>query len=298
MYNSNIMMGRYAGVAIKEQAAQTEYNRAKLNESYEESKKIREARENFLNTVRESLVVESLNTVLESSLTDMKIDVDHKKFGKDLIQQFVREEGAINLINKFKTSSQLLAEMAIIIESSYKSIVEKVDSCANPTVDSYRVMPSESKEFFDKISGLPLDKVSKEIDKRVVSATEDFVKSNLEDKENMEKLASDVKEKIDNVKAKDEDTENAIKQEMANYYKTKVYSVENYKPRGVFETMVNISAKKLISDPTMLEAACGGKFDIDVAIKNATVSYTFLEMVNTMNIKKVDEAYLKSLLIQ
>lgn len=298
MYNSNIMMGRYTGVAIKEQAAQTEYNRAKLNESYETSKKIREVRENFLNTVRESLIVESLNTVLESSLTDMKLDIDHKKFGKDLIQQFVREEGAINLINKFKTSSQLLAEMAIIIESAYKTIEEKADSCTNPTVDSYRVMPSESKEFFNKISGLPLDKVSKEIDKRVVSATEDFVKSNLEDKENMEKLASDVKEKIDNVKAKDEDTENAIKQEMANYYKTKVYSVENYKPRGVFETMVNISAKKLISDPTMLEATCGGKFDINVAIKNATVSYTFLEMVNTMNIKKVDEAYLKSLLIQ
>lgn len=284
-YNPNSSHKTASSIAVKEQQYKSEYNRTKILEAANAGIERQKVRDKFSTQVKESLIVEALDNILESSLPE-DTTLARRKFGKSIVCDFVKEEGCEELLSRFKTSSEILAEIAYLVESCHKSIMEKADSSEN-----YAVMPSDSKKFYEKISDLPTDKVATEIGKRVVDATKDFVQSNLEEKEKMEKLATDIKDKID----KERNAE--VKQEIANMYKTAVYNTENYKTKGIFEFMVNIAANKTIENPELLEST-GSKFDINEVIKNTIVPYTFLEMVNTMNIKKVDEAYLKSLLIQ
>ena len=253
-YNSNrdsdYSIHTASSVSVREQAAKSEYNREKL---LSESRRLEEAKKEFDKFsigLREFLVVEALNSVLEASYME-GTSATLKKYGKSLINDFVQEEGCLNLLNKFKSSTEFLSNVASIVESSYSEIIEAVDP-TNP--DSFRVMDSSSKAFYDKISDLSVEKVSKEINKRVTDATNNFVKSNLEDKAKMEELAENIKEKIDSTKEKNQEDEDNIKQEFANMYRRQINSITNSKNRTILETMINHATKKVLKNESLLES--------------------------------------------
>ena len=298
-YNSNrdsdYSIHTASSVSVREQAAKSEYNREKL---LSESRRLEEAKKEFDKFsigLREFLVVEALNSVLEASYME-GTSATLKKYGKSLINDFVQEEGCLNLLNKFKSSTEFLSNVASIVESSYSEIIEAVDP-TNP--DSFRVMDSSSKAFYDKISDLSVEKVSKEINKRVTDATNNFVKSNLEDKAKMEELAENIKEKIDSTKEKNQEDEDNIKQEFANMYRRQINSITNSKNRTILETMINHATKKVLKNESLLESYQNesGKLDVNKIVESTAVSYTFLEMINTLNIKNINESLLKELIL-
>ena len=298
-YNSNrdsdYSIHTASSVSVREQAAKSEYNREKL---LSESRRLEEAKKEFDKFsigLREFLVVEALNSVLEASYME-GTSATLKKYGKSLINDFVQEEGCLNLLNKFKSSTEFLSNVASIVESSYSEIIEAVDP-TNP--DSFRVMDSSSKAFYDKISDLSVEKVSKEINKRVTDATNNFVKSNLEDKAKMEELAENIKEKSDSTKEKNQEDEDNIKQEFANMYRRQINSITNSKNRTILETMINHATKKVLKNESLLESYQNesGKLDVNKIVESTAVSYTFLEMINTLNIKNINESELKELIL-
>ena len=298
-YNSNrdsdYSIHTASSVSVREQAAKSEYNREKL---LSESRRLEEAKKEFDKFsigLREFLVVEALNSVLEASYME-GTSATLKKYGKSLINDFVQEEGCLNLLNKFKSSTEFLSNVASIVESSYSEIIEAVDP-TNP--DSFRVMDSSSKAFYDKISDLSVEKVSKEINKRVTDATNNFVKSNLEDKAKMEELAENIKEKIDSTKEKNQEDEDNIKQEFANMYRRQINSITNSKNRTILETTINHATKKVLKNESLLESYQNesGKLDVNKIVESTAVSYTFLEMINTLNIKNINESELKELIL-
>lgn len=298
-YNSNrdsdYSIHTASSVSVREQAAKSEYNREKL---LSESRRLEEAKKEFDKFsigLREFLVVEALNSVLEASYME-GTSATLRKYGKSLINDFVQEEGCLDLLNKFKSSTEFLSNVASIVESSYTEIIEAVDP-TNP--DSFRVMDSSSKAFYDKISDLSVEKVSKEINKRVTDATNNFVKSNLEDKAKMEELAENIKEKIDSTKEKNQEDEDNIKQEFANMYRRQINSITNSKNRTVLETMINHATKKVLKNESLLESYQdeSGKLDVNKIVESTAVSYTFLEMINTLNIKNINESVLKELIL-
>ena len=298
-YNSNrdsdYSIHTASSVSVREQAAKSEYNREKL---LSESRRLEEAKKEFDKFsigLREFLVVEALNSVLEASYME-GTSATLKKYGKSLINDFVQEEGCLNLLNKFKSSTEFLSNVASIVESSYSEIIEAVDP-TNP--DSFRVMDSSSKAFYDKISDLSVERVSREINKRVTDATNNFVKSNLEDKAKMEELAENIKEKIDSTKEKNQEDEDNIKQEFANMYRRQINSITNSKNRTILETMINHATKKVLKNESLLESYQNesGKLDVNKIVESTAVSYTFLEMINTLNIKNINESVLKELIL-
>ena len=298
-YNSNrdsdYSIHTASSVSVREQAAKSEYNREKL---LSESRRLEEAKKEFDKFsigLREFLVVEALNSVLEASYME-GTSATLKKYGKSLINDFVQEEGCLNLLNKFKSSTEFLSNVASIVESSYSEIIESVDP-TNP--DSFRVMDSSSKAFYDKISDLSVERVSREINKRVTDATNNFVKSNLEDKAKMEELAENIKEKIDSTKEKNQEDEDNIKQEFANMYRRQINSITNSKNRTILETMINHATKKVLKNESLLESYQNesGKLDVNKIVESTAVSYTFLEMINTLNIKNINESELKELIL-
>lgn len=293
--------GEYASYSLNSDSrsvtAREEYDNNNMRRSrileqryaYENKQKALDA---FASESKDFLLTESLFYImkkcfpvtLESSLLDQ---------GRSVISSFVMEEGADSLLSRFRTKTLFLSELANIVETTHRKVLHSCEGKDAP----FKITNSDMKAFHDRIDNMNTDAITKEIVSRVTKAEENFVKANMKDKENIEKLAEKTKEKIDNIKAKDTDTEEDLKQEFAALYRRDVDSVMNRK-KGILESIVLRMSRAIVSESALLEQFTqeNGKLDMQRIIDSSEVMYTFLEMVNTLNIKPITTSYISDAL--
>ena len=279
-------------VTVREEYDNNNMRRSRILEqryAYENKQKALDA---FASESKDFLLTESLFYImkkcfpvtLESSLLDQ---------GRSVISSFVMEEGADSLLSGFRTKTLFLSELANIVETTHRKVLHSCEGKDAP----FKITNSDMKAFHDRIDNMSTDAITKEIVSRVTKAEENFVKANMKDKENIEKLAEKTKEKIDNIKAKDTDTEEDLKQEFAALYRRDVDSVMNRK-KGILESIVLRMSRAIVSESALLEQFTqeNGKLDMQRIIDSSEVMYTFLEMVNTLNIKPITTSYISDAL--
>lgn len=279
-------------VTVREEYDNNNMRRSRILEqryAYENKQKALDA---FASESKDFLLTESLFYImkkcfpvtLESSLLDQ---------GRSVISSFVMEEGADSLLSRFRTKTLFLSELANIVETTHRKVLHSCEGKDAP----FKITNSDMKAFHDRIDNMSTDAITKEIVSRVTKAEENFVKANMKDKENIEKLAEKTKEKIDNIKAKDTDTEEDLKQEFAALYRRDVDSVMNRK-KGILESIVLRMSRAIVSESALLEQFTqeNGKLDMQRIIDSSEVMYTFLEMVNTLNIKPITTSYISDAL--
>ena len=293
--------GEYASYSLNSDSrsvtAREEYDNNNMRRSrileqryaYENKQKALDA---FASESKDFLLTESLFYImkkcfpvtLESSLLDQ---------GRSVISSFVMEEGADSLLSRFRTKTLFLSELANIVETTHRKVLHSCEGKDAP----FKITNSDMKAFHDRIDNMSTDTITKEIVSRVTKAEENFVKANMKDKENIEKLAEKTKEKIDNIKVKDADTEEDLKQEFAALYRRDVDSVMNRK-KGILESIVLRMSRAIVSESALLEQFTqeNGKLDMQRIIDSSEVMYTFLEMVNTLNIKPITTSYISDAL--
>lgn len=279
-------------VTVREEYDNNNMRRSRILEqryAYENKQKALDA---FASESKDFLLTESLFYImkkcfpvtLESSLLDQ---------GRSVISSFVMEEGADSLLSRFRTKTLFLSELANIVETTHRKVLHSCEGKDAP----FKITNSDMKAFHDRIDNMSTDTITKEIVSRVTKAEENFVKANMKDKENIEKLAEKTKEKIDNIKTKDVDTEEDLKQEFAALYRRDIDSVMNRK-KGILESIVLRMSKAIVSESALLEQFTqeNGKLDMQRIIDSSEVMYTFLEMVNTLNIKPITTSYISDAL--
>ena len=279
-------------VTVREEYDNNNMRRSRILEqryAYENKQKALDA---FASESKDFLLTESLFYImkkcfpvtLESSLLDQ---------GRSVISSFVMEEGADSLLSRFRTKTLFLSELANIVETTHRKVLHSCEGKDAP----FKITNSDMKAFHDRIDNMSTDAITKEIVSRVTKAEENFVKANMKDKENIEKLAEKTKEKIDNIKVKDADTEEDLKQEFAAFYRRDVDSVMNRK-KGILESIVLRMSRAIVSEPALLEQFTqeNGKLDMQRIIDSSEVMYTFLEIVNTLNIKPITTSYISDAL--
>ena len=278
--------------AMEKQTLQNEKRQRLLEQSARVETRQKNYRK-FVVECKDYLVGEALYKIMENCLPK-DIGVSILEMSKNICHNFVIEEGADKLLNNFETKSLFLSEIANIVNHSFNSIIE---NCKEEFYSDFTIKNSELEKFYDKLDQMDYDNLAKSIKSKVAKAEEEFVQANINDKVDMEKMAEKTKEKIDQVKVKDEDTEKAIKQEFARMYRSDVNKIMDRK-KSIFESMVERTSTMIMKDENLLKqyTAENGKFDMTKAIETAETMYTFLEMVNTANIRKVDERYISSVL--
>lgn len=268
---------------------QTKYN------SYEMKEKalvLRESYERFLADAKNFLVSESINFILQQCL-EGKSDAD-KDYGKVLCENFVKEQGSEKIISKFSRGSLLLTELSTIIKETYKKITDNTDE---KNKLSFTIKPSDKNEFYDKLSDLSVNDVSKEINQRTCKAAETFIQNNINDKLDMEEIADKTQKKISEIKVKDEEKRKMLTTEYTNMGKAKINKEIYGRNKTVYEQMIHKTTNQIIKNEELrpkfvLES---GKLDMDIITEKVDVMYTFLETLNTARIHTVDESYLKEL---
>ena len=239
------------------------------------------------------LVTEAIFKLVKDSVPDT-VSESLLAIAKNITSNFVAEEGADSLLSRFKTKTIFLSEMSNIVSDTYDKIVENAKVSF---ADDFTIKNSDLEAFYTRLEQLDYDKMTIAIRDKVGKAEQDFVQANIDDRMAMEKFAEESKEKIDSIKAKSQETEDAMKQEQAQIYKESVNSILDRK-KSILEVLVNKTSQSIITNTDMREAYTleSGKLNTSSIIDTAEMMYTFLEAVNTAKIKEITPEYLTSVI--
>lgn len=269
-----------------------------LNDKKQEEnrRKLREEYTAFINNSKEYFLSEAINMILQKSL-DEDTTRENREYGKALVEGYVHETGANKILKEFSQKSLLLASIAEAVNKSHQQVLH---SCKENDDKSFRITKTVDSQFFDKINGLSDDKISEKINQRVCDAIEDYVQDNVNDKLDLDELAEKTKERIDNIKAKTPEEKEKIEESYTNQYIKQVNAIKHRSNRkvGVYEQLLHTAANSIVKDNTILESFTtkAGSLDVSKIREKVNVLYTFLEMLNTANMTKVNEVFIENVI--
>lgn len=242
-------------------------------------KELQESKASMLNDVILGIFNECFN----------KIYSEDKQFDglkRNLVANFIKNEGVETLLRNFKYNSDYLAEFAYLVEETYGQLKKSAECCDK----KFAVDSSVKDDFIEKLSCANHNRVAARIQTRVSDAVEDFITSNTSDGEEIRELLQNVQNKVANLPK----SEAAAIEENA---KRKVNKILNKPMRSIFSEMVHRFSKAVYSNPNLdsykLE---NGKCNMDLVVETCKVMYTFLEMVNTTKMAIVNENTIKEVL--
>lgn len=247
----------------------------------------------FITDTKVFFLKEAMSNLLTSSLPN-NISESYINIGKALTENFIIEEGVDKLLNRFDSTSIFLAEMSSIVRECSK---DAVDSCDEFDPDTFLIKQSEINKFYDKLDNMNIDTMSGAIADKVAKAEQEFVATNVADRQKMEELAQDTQTKISSYINKDANVTEAVRESYQNQYRANVSKLKE-RPKGLLEAMVLRSSKNIVKHDELRTQYVNesGKLDTNKIINTCEVMYTFLEMVNTAKIRTVDESYVIELL--
>lgn len=284
---------------LAEQARAEREREANANwlQEYAENQIIgRNNRVTFLENVKSGFLSEAMSKLYKESFGVMtKRD---RITAKNLINTFINEQGAGELINRFKYQNTLVAEMARIVQEHYDMVVESI-TCDDEECN----IPGRAKElhldktivddFYKDLVDLDTTEASKLIKDKVTDAMTEFIDQNTQNKLDFEEIINTAKEKISDLKE-----ESAVESTM-NEAKRQINEMKRTRHKNIFHYMVEAISKEAFKDINGVgkQYIHESKVDMDGVVNSAKLIYTMLEMLNTTEMVNKDyiQTYIENL---
>ena len=245
----------------------------------------------FTESVRNVLLVEALYKMFSESVNkDISSDKGHAAVMRSIIVEYVNENGFYNITNTMKTASVAMSELSQIITKHAKAIIEAADK---DDPDTFTINREMKDSFFNALDYSDTEEITKAIHDRVSTAMQDFVTANTKDHEDITAILQKAQEKIAEVPEEDvelrEHYEMRAKQEV-----TKIRRA----PKSILHHMVTSMCESVVKHPdSHAEFMNEDHLNMDKIVTRTTLLYTFVEMLNTARIEKIDEAFLENLIM-
>lgn len=304
--------------AIRESANLRMLKQAKINElqsqlnetvvpvvEFDESKSLKRANR-FLNlrtTVRNNLKEAFLFEVIkyfynESSVQE--IEKEELQTTKDtIIMGFIKENGVENILNKFRKRDVVLTDIANFVNESTRAIMEEneeklKDSETAP--EDIQVSVDDRESFIDKMAQQKeeIEDVGAMVQTHVANNVEEFIASNVEDRQQIKDILDDVKEKVASIKAANADVAEQIKESKIMKARREIYKIKNSK-KNILECMVNHLSKRVIAENHQAFLDDRNSIKMDKIVETAECMLTMLVLSEAfgfeVNEKEVRELY-------
>lgn len=261
-------------------------------ESTRNRKNIESRYHSFSETVRTTLMTEALLDMFKRSVPN-RISKNYGSAMRCIINDYVNESGYGDILRRMKKASIPMANLANIVESCTNSILESVDK-DNP--DTFKIPDSKSSEFFKKIADNDEQEITDAISSRVSDAIQDFIDSNSKEHEDITNALKNAEEKI-----KDNSTTDNTSNGVNEYYQMKTKNdISNIRSseKSIFDIMVTSFCEDAMSDKESFSQFFSKDDHIDIgkAVDFTSVSYSFMEMLNTSKIDKIDSVFIEGVL--
>ena len=259
----------------------------------------------FKKKVTDAYVVEGLTVLVDNCLSPILIREDyHQKLVRQLVTNFVNEEGSAKLLNKFKSTSYVMSEMAYIIETTIQSILEKAKQDESK---SFKLDKEDKEKFYTKLEKVDVDDAVTKITDRVRTQQQEFVNNNMEEKAALSAALTKTQTKVEDNKAKlaekansEKAKESAVKVEESYIAmgKRRATDIRNSRTKNIFECMVyNLSKAAMINESAGQAFIDNSRLNMDKIVEHCETLCTFITALDSLKIINVDEAYIEKMLV-
>lgn len=247
----------------------------------------------FKKDVMNGFVTEAILCLVNACIDNVILKENYNQaLSRQLVSNLVKQEGASNLLNRFKRTSYLLSEMAYVCESTIKSVLEKADKNDKST---FKINPKDKEQFFEKLDKVDADAAIDDIRNRVQTATEEFIDTNFKSKMDIEKTMSDTKNKVEQAKEKRQSQN--IQEAYVNMGKAKIAEIRSNKIQSVYEAMVyNLSRSAMKNEEASKVFVENASLNMDKITEHCEVMYTFLTVMDACKIMDINENYIAEML--
>lgn len=281
--------------------------RTKFNDLFVESSNTIASRDNsttryrsFSETVRNCLVVEALYKMYSNAIDPvLKADQTNRSIMRKIVTEYVNENGYNMILANMRKASVPMCEMYNVINNSINSILEDCDQ-TNP--DTFVIKNDDKDQFFNDLDCTNTEDVEEAISDRVSNAMADFINTNNKDHEEITNTLKNAQEKIDTVTSADDGEDNDeedsttpdgnVKESYQGLARARINKIRTA-PKGVFHSMVSALSESVLKHEDMHnEFMTEGHLDMDKIVDRTRIMYTFMEMLNTSRLDRVDEAFI------
>ena len=313
-YEEVMMMRKeYAAKAAKEAINNNKSRIKAINESVETQSvwnKIASLDEDanafldFKQKVTDAYVAEGLTVFIDNCVSPELIREEyHQKLVRQLVSNFVKEEGSRSLLNRMKKTSYVLSEMAYIIECQIQDVLEGADK--NNT-ETFKIEGKDKEKFYDKLSKVDVDETINKITNRVREQTNDFINANMEEKARLSTSLEKTKNKVEDVKEKLSDKVNDEKakekaQKLEEAYiaqgKRRLSDIVEERSKNVLEHMIyNLSKSAMTNENASRVFVEDAKLNMDKIVEHCETICTFVTALDSLKLMNVDEAFIQDML--
>lgn len=258
----------------------------------------------FKQKVTDAYVVEGLTVFVDNCVSPELIREEyHQKLVRQLVSNFVMEEGSRNLLNRMKKTSYMLSELAYITECQIQSVLEGTDK--NNT-ETFKIDGKDKEQFYDKLSKVDVDETIDKITNRVREQTNDFINANMEEKARLSTSLEKTKNKVEDVKEKLSDKVNDEKakekaQKLEEAYiaqgKRRASDIVEERSKNILEHMVyNLAKTAMLNEAASKVFVEDAKLNMDKIVAHCEVMCTFITALDSVKLIKVDEAFISDML--
>lgn len=304
--------------AIRESANLRILKQAKINElqsqlnetvvpvvEFDESKSLKRAnrflnlRTTVRNNLKEAFLFEAIKYFYNESSVQ-EIEKDELQTTKDtIIMGFIKENGVENILNKFRKRDVVLTDIANFVNESTRAIMEEneeklKDSETDP--EDIQVSVDDRESFIDKMAQQKeeIEDVGAMVQTHVANNVEDFIASNVEDRQQIKDILDDVKEKVASIKAANADVAEQIKESKIMKARREIHKIKNSK-KNILECMVNHLSKRVIAENHQAFLDDRNSIKMDKIVETAECMLTMLVLSEAfgfeVNEKEVRELY-------
>lgn len=304
--------------AIRESANLRMLKQAKVNElqsqlnetvvpvvEFDESKSLKRAnrflnlRTTVRNNLKEAFLFEAIKYFYNESSVQ-EIEKEELQTTKDtIIMGFIKENGVENILNKFRKRDVVLTDIANFVNESTRAIMEEneeklKDSETAP--EDIQVSVDDRESFIDKMSQQKeeIEDVGAMVQTHVANNVEEFIASNVEDRQQIKDILDDVKEKVASIKAANADVAEQIKESKIMKARREIHKIKNSK-KNILECMVNHLSKRVIAENHQAFLDDRNSIKMDKIVETAECMLTMLVLSEAfgfeVNEKDVRELY-------
>lgn len=304
--------------AIRESANLRMLKQAKINElqsqlnetvvpvvEFDESKSLKRAnrflnlRTTVRNNLKEAFLFEAIKYFYNESSVQ-EIEKEELQATKDtIIMGFIKENGVENILNKFRKRDVLLTDVANFVNESTRAIMEEneeklKDSETAP--EDIQVSVDDRESFIDKMAQQKeeIEDVGAMVQTHVANNVEEFIASNVEDRQQIKDILDDVKEKVASIKAANADVAEQIKESKIMKARREIHKIKNSK-KNILECMVNHLSKRVIAENHQAFLDDRNSIKMDKIVETAECMLTMLVLSEAfgfeVNEKEVRELY-------